>query len=75
MPKVWPVFGLFEDDRVLEIPEDGEEPVKIVSLKEFFLVATTSGMNVVGCPDKFREDSGVQVGHLEVQVSSPVQYR
>lgn len=43
MPKVWPVFGLFEDDRVLDIPESGEEPLKIVSLKEFFIVATKSG--------------------------------
>lgn len=43
MPKVWPVFGLFEDDRVLDIPEDGEEPVKIVSLKDYFIVATTTG--------------------------------
>eukprot|EP01126_Amoeba_proteus_P056383 TRINITY_DN7077_c0_g3_i3.p1 TRINITY_DN7077_c0_g3~~TRINITY_DN7077_c0_g3_i3.p1 ORF type:complete len:1241 (+),score=248.22 TRINITY_DN7077_c0_g3_i3:64-3786(+) len=43
--KVWPVFGLLEEERVLNIPE--EEPVKIVSLKDFFLVATVTGKVLV----------------------------
>ena len=50
MVKVFAVFPLFEGDGdVLDIPEEPEEPMKVVSAREYFIMSTKTGTTQLLC--------------------------